>query len=265
MREMATFETLVWIMDRLRDPDHGCPWDREQDYSTLRGFLLEECYEVAHAIDRADPEQLREELGDLLFQIVFLSRLGKEQGAFTAADVVQGIADKMTRRHPHVFGSARADTSDEVLRSWEAIKRHERGQADREREDTSLLAGLPAALPAVLRAQRLGARAARVGFDWPHAEGVMDKVREELAELWDAVSSADTPRVREELGDVLFSLVMLARRLEVDAEQALERANSKFVARFERVEREARRRGIRLEEADAALLDRLWNDAKAPE
>ena len=261
MRDLERFESLVWIMDRLRDPDEGCPWDAEQDYSTLRGYLLEECYEAAEALDREDPDKLLEELGDLLFQIVFLSRLAKEDGSFTAADVVRGISQKMIRRHPHVFGSGKADDADDVLRKWEQIKRQEKEDAG-EREAESILAGIPGALPALLKAHRLGTKAARVGFDWPDEAGILDKVDEELAELRTAVGDGDAKRVREELGDLLFTLAMLARRLEIDPEAALERANLKFTERFSRVEREVRRRGIKIEEAGLELLDRLWTEAK---
>lgn len=260
MQDMETFEKLVWIMDRLRDPEDGCPWDREQDYSTLRGYLLEECYEAADAIDREDRPGLREELGDLLFQIVFLSRLAKEEGAFTAVDVVRGIADKMVRRHPHVFGREKVDNAEEVLRNWEEIKRREKAGSDDASD--SVLGGVPHGLPALLKAQQLGAKAARVGFDWPDEAAVLDKTGEELAELRRAVDGKQPEQIREEVGDLLFTLVMLARRLGIDAEQALALANRKFVERFGWLEEELRRRGVKIEEAGLELLDRLWEQAK---
>ncbi len=261
MREHDRFETLVWIMDRLRDPDEGCPWDREQDYASLRGYLLEECYEVAEALDRQDLPALREELGDLLFQIVFLSRLAQEERAFTAADVVRGISEKMIRRHPHVFGSATAETADDVLRAWEEIKRREkRGRSGG--PPKSVLDGIPRALPALLKAQRLGTKAARVGFDWPDDSGVLDKLREELDELREALQSPDEARAPEEIGDLLFTVVMLARRRGVDAERALEAANRKFVERFRHIEDELARRGVPLEQAGAELLNEIWDAAK---
>jgi MazG family protein len=255
------FDELVAIMDRLRDPG-GCPWDREQSYATLRGYLIEECYEVVDALDRNDRAGLREELGDLLFQIVFLSRLGQEEGAFTAADVIEGIAAKMIRRHPHVFGDDTAADSSEVLRRWEEIKSSEKAAAGAVLP-ASVLDGVPHALPALVKAQRLGTKAARVGFDWTDDDGVLAKLEEETAELRAAVAGGDRDAIREELGDTLFTLAMLARRLEVDADEALARANEKFRERFSRVEGEIRRRGVTLQEAGADLMNRLWDEAKS--
>src|SRR5258705_8141387 len=194
-----TFEELVAIMDRLRDPG-GCPWDREQTYGTLRGFLIEECYEVVDALDRADLPALREELGDLLFQIVFLARLGREDRAFDASDVVAGIAAKMVRRHPHVFGDDNASSSAEVLVRWEEIKRDEKKDAGTSAAESSVLSGIPPALPALVKAQRLGAKAARVGFDWREDADVVLKLDEEAAELRDAVAAGDPLAIREEIG-----------------------------------------------------------------
>ena len=251
------FETLLAIMDRLRDPG-GCPWDREQTYATLRNYVLEEGYEVVDAIDRDDRGGLCEELGDLLFQVVFLSRLAKEEGAFTAADVVRGIAEKMVRRHPHVFGDAEADTAEDVLRAWEQIKRKEKPPATA----ASVLAGIPTALPALLKAHRLGTKAARVGFDWEDPLQVLDKVEEEIRELRGAIAADARPAIADELGDVLFSLVMFGRRMGVDAEEALERTNRRFRSRFEAMEQELARRGIPVDEAGLELLDRLWNEVK---
>ena len=265
MKDLESFETLLKIMDRLREPD-GCPWDREQDYETLRSYLIEECYEVADALDRGDPEDLREELGDLLFQIVFLSRLAKEDGSFVAADVVRGIAEKMIRRHPHVFGDAKAETSAEVLRNWEEIKRQEKGldkgSSGAGQPVRSVLEGVPVALPALLKAQRLGTKASRVGFDWERPIDVLDKVQEELGELRQAVEQEDRSAVREELGDLLFSLVMLARKLDVDPEGALEQTNLKFVRRFQWIESELGKQRRRVDEEDVERLEQLWNAAK---
>jgi MazG family protein len=267
MAESESFGDLVSIMDRQRGPE-GCPWDREQTYATLRRYVLEECYEVADAIDRLDPDELREELGDLLFQIVFLSRLAHEDGHFTAHDVVRGIAAKMVRRHPHVFGGERVTTADEVLQKWEALKRRERDgetAATGGDDSNSVLDGIPRALPAVMKAQQMGARAARVGFEWERETDILDKVGEELDELREVVATGDRPRIGEELGDVLFTIVMLARRLDVDAEAALERSNLKFQGRFRRVERAVRSRGLVMEQAGLELLDRLWDETKASE
>lgn len=264
MQTSRSFESLVAIMDRLRDPG-GCPWDREQTYETLRGFLLEEAYEVAEAIDAGDAEGLREELGDLLFQVVFLARLGKEDGRFDAGDVVEGIAAKMVRRHPHVFADDSAEDADAVLRKWEAIKRKEKEDKGVRPEDRSLLDGLPRVLPALVRAQRLGDKAARVGFDWPDAGSVLEKVEEELVEVREAVARGDARAAREELGDLLFSVAMLARKIEADPEGALERASAKFRRRFAAVERALREQGVPLEQAGPERMDRLWNEAKAAE
>ncbi len=264
MSSPVTFEDLVVLMDRLRDPG-GCPWDREQTYETMRGYLLEECYEVVEAIDGGDADGLREELGDLLFQIVFLARLASEQGRFRASDVVGAIAEKMVRRHPHVFGSDRADTSGEVLRRWEEIKRRERDEGEERAPGSSVLDGIPRALPALLKAQRLSTKAARVGFDWPSDEGVIEKAEEELAELRQAVRAGAREAIGEELGDLLFALASLGRRLQVDPEAALERANLKFRGRFERRERALAREGIAVERAGLERLDRAWNAIKEDE
>ncbi len=267
MQPSESFDDLVALMDRLRGPD-GCPWDREQTYATLRGYLLEESYEVVDAIDEGDRASLREELGDLLFQVVFLSRLAKEEGAFAAADVVRGISEKMVRRHPHVFGDAVADTSGEVLRRWEEIKRREKDEVDGggpRRPRGSVLAGVPRALPALLKAQRLSTKAARVGFDWPSDDGVMDKLAEELGELKAALDARDLGAARQELGDLLFTAANLGRRLGLDTEEALEAANRKFAVRFSHVEEALEREGIAIEEAGLERMDRLWNEAKEAE
>ncbi len=261
MASVRTFEDLVAIMSRLREPG-GCPWDREQTYATLRGFLIEECYEVVDALDRADLPALCEELGDLLFQIVFLARLAREDGAFAAADVVEGIAAKMVRRHPHVFGGGTVADAAEVLVRWEEIKKAEKTDAGKPETEVSVLAGIPPALPALVKAQRMGTKAARVGFDWREDEDVLAKLDEETAELRLAVASRDREAIREEIGDALFTVAMLARRLDVDADEALAGANAKFHARFAHVERELRRLRVPIEEAGPTLMDRLWNEAK---
>lgn len=262
MASARTFDDLVGIMKRLRGPD-GCPWDREQTYATLRGFLIEECYEVVDAIDRGELPALCEELGDLLFQVVFLARLAEEDRAFSAADVVEGIAAKMVRRHPHVFGEETAASAAEVLVRWEEIKRREKASAGRPEADHSVLAGIPPALPALVKAQRLGAKAARVGFDWAADTDVLAKLEEETAELRSAVATGDRPAIREEIGDALFTLAMVARRMDVDADEALAAANAKFSARFAEVEAALRESGVPIDRAGADLMDRLWDEAKA--
>ena len=262
MDASRTFEDLVAIMNRLRDPG-GCPWDREQTYATLRGYLIEECYEVVDALDRADLPDLCEELGDLLFQVVFLSRLGSEDGAFDAGDVVEGIAAKMVRRHPHVFGDAKVEDAAAVLVRWEEIKRREKNDAGRSEPEASVLSGIPPALPALVKSQRLGEKAARVGFDWNEDADVVAKLEEETAELKAAIASGGREHVREEIGDALFTLAMIARRFRVDADEALSFANAKFTGRFTRIEAALRTRGVPIDEAGPALLDRLWNEAKS--
>ena len=261
MASVRTFEDLVAIMDRLREPG-GCPWDREQTFATIRGYLIEECYEAVDALDTGDRAALCEELGDLLFQIVFLSRMAKEEGAFAAGDVVERIASKMVRRHPHVFGEDTAADSTEVLRKWEEIKKAEKRSAGIDEGKGSILDGIPHALPSLVKAQRLGAKAARVGFDWPSSEAVVDKLREETAELSRAIAEADGAAVREEIGDALFTLAMLARRLEIDADEALAAANAKFRERFTRVEEELAAHGIPIHDAGLPVLERLWGEAK---
>ncbi|MBI3972015.1 MAG: nucleoside triphosphate pyrophosphohydrolase, partial [Chloroflexi bacterium] len=250
-------QTLVEIMARLRAPD-GCPWDREQTHESLRRYLLEETYEALEAVDAGDVAALEEELGDLLLQIVFHAQIAGESGSFDFGDVVAGIAAKLIRRHPHVFGDESAHDADAVLRNWEALKRAEReGKAQPER---SMLDGVPQAMPALAYAQAVQARAARVGFDWPDVAGVLDKVAEEARELATAASAAER---FEEFGDLLFVLARLASWLGVDAEDALRAANQKFRTRFAAMETTARAEGKALEQYDAAGLDRLWNAAKA--
>lgn len=261
LEDLRRFESLVALMDRLRGPD-GCPWDHEQTYASLRGYLLEECYEVAEALDGGRPDELCEELGDLLFQIVFLSRIAKEDGKFTVDDVIAGVAAKMIRRHPHVFGDASADTASEVLEKWEEIKRTEKGAAGKAAA-ASLLDGVPRGLPALLKAHRLGTKAARVGFDWDRPGAALAKVDEELAEVRAALAADDTPALREEIGDLLFAVVNVARKLDIEPEGALQHANLKFAERFGRIEGELSRREVPIERAGPELLEQLWRQAKA--
>ncbi len=253
-------ERLLAIMTRLRDPAAGCPWDREQDFASIAPHTIEEAYEVADAIERSDFESLRDELGDLLFQVAFHSQLAGEQGAFTFDDVVEAICDKLTRRHPHVFADATIADAGEQTRAWERMKATERqakGPAD------GALADIPAALPALTRARKLGHRAADVGFDWPDSAGPRSKIDEELVELDRAVDEGDAGRLEAEFGDLLFSVVNLARHLDIDPEKALRRANDRFSRRFRHVERALAEQGLLPSAADASLLDRLWTDAKA--
>ena len=252
-------ERLLEIMERLRDPARGCPWDLEQDFRSIAPHTVEEAYEVADAIERADLTALRDELGDLLFQVVFHSRLASERGAFKFDDVVNAICDKLVRRHPHVFGDAVVVDAADQSRAWDRMKREERAA----RGAQGALADVPVGLPALTRARKLGARAADAGFDWPDATGPRAKVEEELAELDRATLDRD-PRAQEaELGDLLFSVVNLARHLGTDPEAALSRANDRFARRYRHVERELEHLGQPAAGAPPELLDRLWAAAKA--
>jgi nucleoside triphosphate diphosphatase len=246
-------------MARLRDPAGGCPWDLQQDFRSVAPHTLEEAYEVADAIEQGDLARLRDELGDLLFQVAFHAQLASEANAFAFDDVVDAICDKLARRHPHVFGDAVVADAAEQTATWERMKREERAA----RGDAGALADVPKALPALSRARKLGARASQAGFDWPDAAGPRAKIDEELAELDSALSSSD-PTAREgELGDLLFSVVNLARHLEVDPESALRRANERFARRYRHVERELDRPGQPPGSATPELLDRLWASAKS--
>jgi MazG family protein len=263
-----TFPRLVELMQRLLAPD-GCPWDREQSFATLRRYVLEEACEVVDAIDGGDRGELRSELGDLLLQVVFQAELGRTEGAFGPDDVVAAICDKLVRRHPHVFADTQVDGAAEVLRNWERIKAAER--AGNKKEKRGVLGGVPRSLPALTRAQRVGEKVARVGFDWPDARGSRAKVGEELGELDQAVASGDKDRIEAELGDVIFALVNLARHVEVDAEGALRRTIDKFTRRFDHVEARVHEThgGWPTSAADDRLtlaeLDGYWDEAKLRE
>lgn len=244
------------IVARLRAPD-GCPWDREQTHSSLRAALLEETYEIIDAIDNADDSNLREELGDLLLHVVMHAQLASERGAFEFDAVATEICEKLIRRHPHVFGDQTAADSAEVLRQWEELKRAEK------KDRTSVLDGVPRALPALMRAQAAQKKAARAGFDWAEAGEVLAKIEEEAAELRQAMAAEDTAHVREELGDLFFSVVNLARKLGQDAEMSLNAATDKFSARFRAVERAAEAGGRRVQDCTAEELNAYWDAHKA--
>jgi nucleoside triphosphate diphosphatase len=255
-----SLDRLCQIMDRLRDPG-GCPWDRKQTLSTIAPYLLEEAHEVAEAVAADEPAKLREELGDLLLQIVFMARVGRENGWFDLDDVCDGISEKMVRRHPHVFGDREVEDADEVIRNWEEIKREERAHE----AESSVLDGVPAALPGLLKAFRMTEKAAAVGFDWRKPGDVMIKMREEMDELeqeLDDDGGSPTERAREEMGDVLFVMANLARHLGVEPETALQRTNTTFKRRFECMEALARARGDRLSDLNLEEQDALWEEAK---
>jgi tetrapyrrole methylase family protein/MazG family protein/ATP diphosphatase len=254
---------LLSVMARLRNPDGGCPWDLEQDFASIAPYTIEEAYEVADAIQRGDMEDLREELGDLLFQVVFHSQMAEEQGAFRFEDVAAGMADKMVRRHPHVFGDAEERDAESQTRAWEAQKAAER--AEKLKDDPSVLANVPLALPALTRAEKLMKRAARVGFDWPTIDGVFAKIDEELTEAREAVDDGDAAHIAEEIGDLLSTVVNLARKLDVDPEAALRASNAKFERRFRYIEQRLGETGSSVDEADLDAMEALWLEAKREE
>ncbi len=265
MGEPGEIATLLRIMARLRDPDGGCPWDLEQDFSTIAPYTIEEAYEVADAIDRNDLADLKDELGDLLLQVVFHAQMASEQGAFGFGDVVAAISHKMLRRHPHVFGdAAQAGSAGEVLANWEQIKQRER--ADAGNADTSALAGIARGLPEWQRALKLQKRAARTGFEWPEVAPVLDKLREEVDEVqaeWAA--GGDAARLEEEMGDVLFVCANLARHMKVDVGSALRRANHKFERRFRAMEALAAACGQAMPALELEQQEALWQAVKQQE
>jgi MazG family protein len=257
-------DRLLAIMAQLRDPERGCPWDREQDFTTIAPYTIEEAYEVADAIERGDMAALKDELGDLLLQVVFHARMAEERGAFAFDDVAAAIADKMVRRHPHVFGDAEIRSVAAQNEAWEAHKAAERRAAGgHDSVPASELDGVALALPALLRAAKISRRAARTGFDWPDARAVLPKIAEEIAEIEAELDGGGTPAaLEEEVGDLLFAVANLARKLEVEPETALRRATVKFERRFRQVEALARERGIG---RDLDALEALWQDVKAKE
>jgi len=259
-----SLDYLLTIMAQLRDPEHGCPWDCAQDFTTIAPYTIEEAYEVADAIARGDMAALKDELGDLLFQVVFHSRMAEEAGLFAFADVAAAIADKMLRRHPHVFGTVKISSVTAQSEAWEAHKAAERQARARQAEEKeSVLDGVALALPALLRSIKIQARAARIGFDWPNATGVFVKIDEEIAELrTELAHSADQALLEDELGDILFAVTNLARKLEIDPEAALRRATAKFERRFRRVEALVDERATG---TDLDALEALWQEVKRQE
>jgi MazG family protein len=255
----AALERLRRIMVQLRDPQTGCPWDREQDWASIAPHTIEEAYELADAIARGEPAAVRDELGDVLFQVVFQARIAEERGLFDFDAVAAAIADKLERRHPHVFGDAKIEDAAAQTRAWEQHKRAERAAKG---EGTGALDGVTLGLPALTRATKLGSRAAKVGFDWADASGVVAKVREELAEMQDEIDRGDRARTHEEMGDLLFALAQAGRHLGVDAEAALRDANAKFERRFRHVEVTLAAGGQTPADVDMDRLESLWVRAK---
>src|SRR5215210_6170149 len=268
----ANFQDLVALMERLRSAE-GCPWDREQTYATLAPMLLEEAYEAFEAVEAAragNPEELRDELGDLLFQVVFYAQVAKERGEFEISDVTDAIHSKMVRRHPHVFGDVRADDSAEVLRNWESMKAEERRASGKTKsDDSSLLHGVSSKAPALMEAHQLSTKAARVGFDWKTVDDIFDKLQEEIDELRVAIrdhvalkDEANHARVREEIGDLLFAATNIARHMQVEPEAALKLTNRKFRQRFEYIENTLHEQGQAFDQTSIDELERLWQEAK---
>jgi tetrapyrrole methylase family protein/MazG family protein/ATP diphosphatase len=262
------FDELVGVMARLRSPE-GCPWDREQTYVSLAPYVIEEAYETFDAIQSAaegNPEHLKEELGDLLLQIVFHSQIAAERGDFTVGDVAAEQARKLTLRHPHVFGEQKFGSAGEVLENWDKLKAGERAASGKsEKSKDSILAEVPVHFPALLEAQKVTKKAAKVGFDWPSADQVFDKIAEEIGELRTAIAAQTSENIEEEVGDLLFAVVNLARKLNVDSETALNKTNRKFRKRFSFIEKQLLAQDKTWEEAGLEEMDRLWEQAKATE
>ncbi len=257
--EKTGFDRLVEIMRKLRGPG-GCPWDAEQSHESLKRYLLEECYEVIEAIDKNDPELLKEELGDLMLQPVFHAVIAEEKAEFTLDEVLEAISDKLVRRHPHVFAGQVVKTADEQVENWERIKKKEHGE-----ERKSALAGVPPHLPALLKAQKITEKAARVGFDWEHTDQVFAKVLEELREFEETMAAGDEKRMEAELGDLLFAIVNLGRFLSINPEEALRKTIARFVSRFAHIEETLHARGTQLKEATLEEMEVLWEEAKERE
>jgi MazG family protein len=261
------FEKLVEIMATLRGPD-GCPWDKQQSFDSLKPMLVEEVYEVLEAIDTVDFDGLSEELGDVLLHVLFHAQLAKEQGRFDIETVIDRISEKLIRRHPHVFGNETAGSPEEVIKSWEAIKAKEKAEKLRNRTPAqrSLLEGIPSKLPAIHEAHQISSRAARVGFDWPDVEGIFDKLQEEIRELKEVIaqgSDEKRERLEDEIGDMLFVIVNIARFLHIDSEAALKRANRKFKTRFQHMEASLQRQGKSLDQTSLEEMEKLWAQAKS--
>ena len=262
-RDARPIDRLLAVMARLRDANGGCPWDLAQDFKTIAPYTIEEAYEVADAIEREDMTGLKDELGDLLLQVVFHSRMGEEIGAFDFDAVADTIVDKMLRRHPHVFGAVNAPTPSAVNDNWESIKAAERAAKRNDGDQPgSVLDGVATALPALSRAEKLQRRASRVGFDWGAPEPILDKIAEEIGELGAELPTADKEKIADELGDVLFAVVNLARHLEIDPEVALRGTNAKFERRFKYIERMLLEKGKSPEQSTLEEMDALWNEAK---
>lgn len=260
MKQKELFESLVDVIATLRG-ENGCPWDREQTHSSLKSTLIEETYETVEAIDSGDSNHLKEELGDLLLNIMLQAQIADESQNFDIYDVIESLIEKLIRRHPHVFGNVDVESADEVVKNWESIKSQEEGYEDRE----SVLDGIPVALPALLRGQKIQKRAARVGFDWDNISDVINKIEEELKEVNDSLKNNDQDEIEMEIGDLLFAVVNLCRFVDLQAEETLRKANRKFVRRFKRMETELNTQGKDISDQSLEELDRIWNKIKKDE
>ncbi len=254
-----SFDDLVQLMTTLRGPN-GCPWDRKQTLPDLKPYVIEEAYEVVDAIDRDDRAALAEEVGDMLLEAVFIAEITREEGTFDVYDSITAIHDKLVRRHPHVFADAQAKDAEEVLVNWEKLKSDER-----KAENKSVLSGVPRSMPALLKASRLTEKAARVGFDWRRTEDVFDKLDEEIGELREAVASGEASKIEDEIGDLLFTIANIARKVGANPEEALQSTNRKFMRRFESMEKQVHERGQNLDQLSLEEMDALWDQAKAAE
>lgn len=255
------FQKLVELVDILRGPN-GCPWDKEQTRESLKSMLVEEAYEVLEALDGEEPDELCEELGDLLFQVLFHGRIAKENGEFTIEDVCRRLYEKMVRRHPHIFGNESYEDAQELLRNWEDIKAAEKEASGRKFDRKSLLDGIPSRLPALYEAYQISSKAARVGFDWENIEGIRDKFLEEFQELHEALADGDQEKIKEEVGDLLFAALNISRHLQIDPETALNRANRKFAGRFREMEQYFTQKGRPLKEVPPEEMEAFWQERK---
>ena len=256
----ASLDKLIKIISLLRS-EKGCPWDREQDLQNLRSFLLEEAYEVVEAIDKKDPNKLKEELGDLLFQIIFIAQIAKERGIFPLEEVIDFCYQKMVRRHPHVFGKKKVDTSGEVLKQWEMIKQEEKSEENKD----FLMEDFAELFPALMRSYIITTKASRIGFDWQRVEQIIKKLREELSELQQAIRARNKEQIEHEVGDVLFAAANISRFLGINPEIALQKVNKTFIRRFNYIEKRLKERGKSLEESNLSEMDALWEEAKKGE
>ncbi len=256
-KERYSVNDLIDIVEILRSPG-GCPWDIEQDHKSIRRDFLEETYEVIEAINKDDRDGLLEELGDVLLQVVFHAQIEREKNSFDLNDVADGVCKKMIERHPHVFGNVSAETSEQVLENWDVIKK----QTKQQKSQTESMLSIPREFPALMRADKVQKKAAKVGFDWDSVDGALDKVSEELAELKEAITMGVVENANEELGDLLFSVVNVSRFINVDSEEALTKATDKFIDRFSKVEKMAEEKGLNMKETDLDELDKLWDEAK---